>query len=247
MSKGAAEAALTDAGFVPRSVYEYDAKAPQGQVMGQLPAAGTEAYPGAEVGLLVSKGLPAKVKVPDVTGLTEEAATGDLADVGLRAVPTEAYDEQVAKGSVAGQDPAAGTSVTPLSEVLVVVSLGQGTPAVSVPDVTGLTQAAASDRAEGRRPRRHGRRGLQRGRESRLGHGPGAGGRCQGGRGRDRGNPRLPGLGAVAERQPQPDACAQRDVHALADSLGDGNAGRVALAVAGAYAVTAAHRHQPAA
>jgi eukaryotic-like serine/threonine-protein kinase len=145
MSKGAAEAALTSAGFVPQSTYQYDAKVPEGQVMGQLPAAGTEAYPGSDVGLLVSKGLPDKVKVPDVTGLSEEAATNTLADVGLRAVPTEAYDEQVPKGSVADQDPAAATSVTPLTEVLIVVSLGQGTPAVAVPDVAGLTEAAATD------------------------------------------------------------------------------------------------------
>jgi eukaryotic-like serine/threonine-protein kinase len=145
MDVAAAQGAVSAAGFKPQTAYEYDLKAPAGQVMAQLPAPGEQAYPGADVGLLVSKGMPESTKVPEVTGLTEEAATSALAEAGLKAVPTEAYSDTVAQGLVAGQDPAAGAAVIPLSDVLIEVSLGKGQTTVTVPDLVGLTKSAAGD------------------------------------------------------------------------------------------------------
>ena len=82
--------------------------------MAQLPAPGEQAYAGSDVGLLVSKGMPQSTQVPKVTGLSEQAATRALAEAGLQAVPTEAYNDTVSAGVVAAQDPAAGQAMAPL-------------------------------------------------------------------------------------------------------------------------------------
>jgi serine/threonine-protein kinase len=146
LTRADAEAALADAGLVPASVLQYDLTAPVGEVVDQLPAAGEQATPGTQVGLMVSRGRPdVSVSVPDVTGRTQDEATAALADEGLVAVPVEAYSADVPEGDVIEQEPPAGDRVSPLSEVLITVSLGEGTTTVSVPDVVGMTKAKAAD------------------------------------------------------------------------------------------------------
>ena len=150
MTRADAESALQSAGFIPASASQYDLSAPVGIVMEQLPAGGQEAAAGSQVGLLVSKGRPnVTVTVPDVTGMTSDEATAALADAALVAVPVEAYYADVAKGDVAEQEPAAGSPVTPLSEVLITVSLGKGTTTIKVPDVVGQPKADAVNTLEG--------------------------------------------------------------------------------------------------
>ena len=118
-----------DAGFASASASQYDLTAPAGEVLAQLPEAGQEAVPGLPVGLLVSKGRPeVTVAVPDChryDGRGGDDDTGRRA--ALTAVPVEAYDPGVPAGAVADQEPAPGALVRPLSEVLVTVSLGEGT------------------------------------------------------------------------------------------------------------------------
>ncbi len=145
MKAAEAESALVAAGFVPQSTLEYDLETPTGLVMAQLPAAGEQAYASSSVGILVSKGSPnVDVSVPDVTGMSESEATTALANVSLHAVPVSAHDATVPKGVVAAQEPAAGTSLPALSQVAILVSLGDGTMTVTVPDVVGQTQTAAT-------------------------------------------------------------------------------------------------------
>ena len=149
MTEAEAQGALLDAGFASESASQYDRMAPAGEVLAQLPEAGQEAVPGSPVGLLVSKGRPeVTVAVPDVTGMTADEATTTLADAALTAVPVEAYDPGVPAGDVADQEPAPGALVRPLSEVLVTVSLGEGTTSVTVPDVVGSREADAVDELE---------------------------------------------------------------------------------------------------
>jgi eukaryotic-like serine/threonine-protein kinase len=149
MDRAEAEAVLADAGFVPASAMQYDLTAPAGQVVEQLPAAGEQVTAGSQVGMLVSKGRPeVSVSVPDVTGMKQDEATTALADAGLVTVPVEAYFADVPAGEVAEQEPAAGDRVSPLSEVLVTVSLGEGTTSVVVPDVIGQKQAKATSELE---------------------------------------------------------------------------------------------------
>ncbi len=84
---------------------------------------------------------PDLVSVPDVVGLTQATAETAITGAGLvvGTVSTATSDTMPA-GVVMNQTPAAGASVAPGSTVTFVVSLG---PAVSVPNVVGLTQAAA--------------------------------------------------------------------------------------------------------
>ena len=145
MNKAEAESALVAAGFVPRSALEYDLETPTGVVMAQLPAAGAQAYAPSSVGILVSRGAPnVKVSVPDVTGMSQSEATSALSSAALQAVPVTANDAKVAKGIVAAQEPAAGTSLPALSQVTILVSLGDGTVTVKVPNVVGQKQSTAT-------------------------------------------------------------------------------------------------------
>lgn len=145
MKKSEAESALAAAGFVPQSTLEYDLQTPTGLVMAQLPAAGEQAYASSSVGILVSKGSPnVDVTVPDVAGMSQSEAVTALANVSLQAVPVTAHDATVPKGVVAAQEPAAGTSLPALSQVVVLVSLGEGTVTVTVPDVAGQNQSEAT-------------------------------------------------------------------------------------------------------
>jgi eukaryotic-like serine/threonine-protein kinase len=149
MTSSAASDTLKSAGFTPVQAVQLDEKTPKDVVMAQLPAGGEQAYAGSPVGTLVSAGLPHSVSVPDVTGKSQDAATATLAEAGLEAVPVEAHNDQVAAGSVAAQDPTAGTMVTPLTQVLITVSLGSGSTTVAVPDVTAMAENAAVSSIEG--------------------------------------------------------------------------------------------------
>lgn len=85
---------------------------PKGTVIRQSPAPGTELRESQTVTLTVSTG-PAKVTVPDVVGLDEQAAREELAAAGfeVRVVdePTDNVDED---GVVLDQAPAGGTSTS---------------------------------------------------------------------------------------------------------------------------------------
>jgi len=85
---------------------------------------------------------PETVTVPDVVGLSEAAAGAAIASVGLVVGDiTRENDNEVAAGLVLEQDPEGGEEVAPETEVDLVVSLGP--EQVAVPDVVGMTQAAA--------------------------------------------------------------------------------------------------------
>jgi 6-phosphogluconolactonase len=103
------------------------------------------------VGLLASCGgsdnnapSPAsKVAVPNVVGLTQAAATSSITGAGLTVgTVTTASSATVASGSVVSQNPAAATQVASASAVNLTVSSGPAQ--VAVPNVVGMTQAAAT-------------------------------------------------------------------------------------------------------
>jgi hypothetical protein len=88
--------------------------------------------------------LSSQVAVPSVVNMTQPNATLALTTAGLVVgTVTNASSATVAAGSVISQTPAAGTNVPPGSSVNLVVSSGPPPP-VSVPSVTGATQAAAT-------------------------------------------------------------------------------------------------------
>ncbi|MCF6286800.1 MAG: PASTA domain-containing protein, partial [Candidatus Hydrogenedentes bacterium] len=80
--------------------------------------------------------------VPDLAGLTEAEAGTALSNTGLSLGESSTQSSSsVPAGQVLGQDPVADSEVLPGSNVDIVISTGPGS--VSVPDVTGQSQAEA--------------------------------------------------------------------------------------------------------
>jgi beta-lactam-binding protein with PASTA domain len=129
----------------PRSRFEHSDR-PEGEVLGQSPAAGAKVEPGAIVVLTVSSG-PDRVGVPDLEGLTARRAARVLRDAGLELELQAVRSEEVA-GTVLTQTPAAGVSVEPGATVTLRVSSGPAVDTRDVPDVEGLTLASARSRLQ---------------------------------------------------------------------------------------------------
>ncbi|MDQ3991045.1 MAG: PBP1A family penicillin-binding protein [Actinomycetota bacterium] len=91
---------------------------------------------------------PETAKVPDVTGKPEEEAVKILAEANFTAV-AEPKDAVEPEGTVVAQDPAGGSEVPAGSMVKIGVSTGSP-PERKIPDVIGLSQAAARARLEAR-------------------------------------------------------------------------------------------------
>ena len=120
------------------SIVTLNATAPTGD---QFNLAIVELTPGA---------APVPVTVPNVVGLAQAAAQSSLTSAGLTlGAVTTANSSTVPSGQVISQTPASGSSAAPGSAVALVVSLGPAPIPVSVPNVVGLTQAAAQSAITG--------------------------------------------------------------------------------------------------
>jgi serine/threonine-protein kinase len=109
-------------------------------VLEQDPIAGQKVDEGSSVTLSVSSG-PAIVAVPDVSGLTEKAATEKLQDEGLVVRPDFGFSDRVPEDRAIGTEPAAGTNVPTGQAVTLVIS--RGSDKVEVPNVVGLDDQQA--------------------------------------------------------------------------------------------------------
>ncbi len=140
---------LEDAG-VPFEVVEVaEDEVAQGVVVTQSPAAGVEVTGDDTVRFEVSTG-PADRPVPEIVGLTVDAAGFQLGVAGLTLGElTPTADPTVPSGAVVSADPPAGTVVDKDTAVSFVYSLGPA--AVRVPDVANRTanQAVAALEAAG--------------------------------------------------------------------------------------------------
>lgn len=95
---------------------------PKGTVVSQSPPPGTDLRKGQAVLLTVSTG-PARVSVPDVVGLDEDAARQDLEAAGFEVQVIDEPSEDVDQdGIVIAQEPAGGTSKPTGSLVTITVS-----------------------------------------------------------------------------------------------------------------------------
>lgn len=128
---------LEAAGFVV-AVTPVASDKPADTVVGQDPAAGTNANVGSTVTIKVSTG-PAQVTVPKVEGLPQADAVAKLQAAGFTTSVTAQEADRTA-GIVISTDPEGGTKAPKGSKVSVVVSKPLQ---VLVPDVTGLNQADA--------------------------------------------------------------------------------------------------------
>jgi len=134
--------ALQAAGLLYTVTEVCDDSAPAGEVISQSPAGGSSVPQGTTVALTVSTG-PCNAIVPDVVGLTLEAAQAALSVYNFTVNVTEVCSDTVPAGSVISQNPVGGTPVTEGATVDLVVSTGPCPVTVPVPDVVGQAQSAA--------------------------------------------------------------------------------------------------------
>jgi eukaryotic-like serine/threonine-protein kinase len=137
-----ARAVMERAGFDVQTE-RVQSEQPFDQVLDQDPNAGEEAEVGSKVTLEVSGG-PGDVLVPPVEGLTEVQAVRDIHKAGLEVTTDPEFSNKVKKGNAIRTVPKEGASVTKGTRVRLLVS--QGPEQVTVPDVTGLSQASAESR-----------------------------------------------------------------------------------------------------
>lgn len=132
---------LRAAGLQPE-IREVRSSEPAGTVLGQDPAAGTEVEGESVVVVEVARAAPQAVTVtiPDVVGLTIDAARSNLRELGLRSSVTRVPSAEP-EGTVLRQSPRAGAERREGHTVALRVSSGPAQ--VSVPDVTGLDEQSA--------------------------------------------------------------------------------------------------------
>jgi serine/threonine-protein kinase len=141
-----ARQAIQDAGLQVGDVTERpDPDFDDGIVIESNPVAGVEIGAAIPVHLVVSSG-PEEVTVPDVTNETERDAITELTRLGLLFTVDEEFSNEVARGVVIRQDPAAGEEAIVGDTVLLVVSLGP--EPVQVPDLSNMTEDEARDAVE---------------------------------------------------------------------------------------------------
>jgi len=143
LTENVATTTLNEAKFVIGKVTQQTSDlVATGKVISQDPASGSSVAEGSPVNLVISSGAQL-VAVPNVEGLTQDAATTAITDVKLRVgTVAQQTSNTVAAGKVASQDPPTGSSLAQGAPVNLVIS--SGPQMVAVPKVERLTQAAAT-------------------------------------------------------------------------------------------------------
>ena len=122
LSRESAESRLRDEGLEV-SVDEKESDEPEGDVISQSPAGGTEVPRGETVTITVSTG-PRQVEVPDVVGIGENQANGRLTSAGLKPVREErTVTDPAQDGVVVEQRPGPGLQVDEGREIVIVIGV----------------------------------------------------------------------------------------------------------------------------
>ena len=141
-----AKSLISSAGLNPNIEYkETDKESQDGKVASQSPAGGTLVSKQSRVDLIIYfyTGSAVTVKVPDVVGLTESAATTKLKNENLKvSVKTVITGKKADDGKVKYQNPAAGKEVNENSVVEIAVYKFEG---VIVRDVVGMNKTTANE------------------------------------------------------------------------------------------------------
>ena len=140
-----ARAQLERAGFDVRETRVLSSQ-PLDQVVEQDPNPGEEAEVGSVVTLEVSKG-PGEVRVPSVARLPQEQAVKDIQQARLKVTIEREFSDEVDEDFAIRTVPRAGVEVTRGTRITLFVS--DGPEQVTVPEVTGLSQASAESRLAG--------------------------------------------------------------------------------------------------
>jgi serine/threonine-protein kinase len=133
---------LNEAGLKVDTDVEASNTVKEGFVIRTSPAATIAVDGGSRVRMFVSSG-PERVSVPDVVGLTREAAETRITREGLD-VRVEMQQSDQPENEVIAQSPGAGERLDRGDDVTITVAVAPEEPEqVAVPDVTGLTRAEA--------------------------------------------------------------------------------------------------------
>ncbi|RJQ53266.1 MAG: Stk1 family PASTA domain-containing Ser/Thr kinase [Actinobacteria bacterium] len=124
---------------------EFNPDVTEGVVIRQAPSAGERVAKGDDIDLVVSRGTQTAT-VPNVVGRTTSQARVALGNAGLKMNVADEQNSDEPAGTVLSQDPSAGTNLPVNSTVSVVVSAGP--PMVTMPNVKGKTEAAATNQLE---------------------------------------------------------------------------------------------------
>jgi len=144
MSLDEAQSALTAARLSPQVIHTFDNTVPKDYVVGFLPVAGTPVPAGSTVTVLITAGvLDTPLDVPRVIGLSEDAARGVLRGAGFNPVFFYGSSTRGEVDQVIAQTPGEGNTVAPGSPVLVMVSTGNSTAGLPLPNLDGQTENAA--------------------------------------------------------------------------------------------------------
>lgn len=143
LSRAAAVSAIEKAGFKAGVQEEYSDRVAEGFVSRQAPTGGTDLRTGDTVDIWVSKGSET-VDLQDMRGWTDSQVDAYLSENDLQGDRHTGKSNAVADGQVFKQDPPAGTKVKRGDTVSYWVSTGK--PQVTVPDLTGMTQADATNK-----------------------------------------------------------------------------------------------------
>src|SRR5262249_15131223 len=117
-----------------------------GKVTRTTPPAEQSVESGSNVDVFVSNGS-APVRVPEVSGMDQVAATQTLNNAGLRVQKASQPSSSVAPGTVIDSNPPVGTQVGRGS--LVTINVSTGPEQVQVPNVINRTQSAATQQLTG--------------------------------------------------------------------------------------------------
>ena len=146
MTQLAAEKILKDAGFTNITfVNEKNEDVKEGYVIRSNPEKGEKISKDEAITVYVSAGAE-EVTVPTVVGkgYSDDQATKILEEQGFKVTHSFEFDEEVEKDKIISQDPEGGSKAAKGSEVKIVVSNGSEVKKVEVPDVTGISESAAS-------------------------------------------------------------------------------------------------------
>jgi eukaryotic-like serine/threonine-protein kinase len=144
MAASTASAELQNLGFTVKiGPSEHSNSVGKGDVVETVPAIGTSAKRGATVTIIESTG-PVMIIVPQVTGLTQDAAEAELRKAGLTPGPvTKTASSTIGAGVVISTNPVVGTSWPQTKPVALTVSAGQ-----PLPDLVGQQFTAAQGIAQ---------------------------------------------------------------------------------------------------
>ncbi|SEQ08326.1 serine/threonine protein kinase [Lachnospiraceae bacterium NE2001] len=148
LSEKAAEKELKEAGSTNyQFVQEHSTEVKEGYVISQNVEYKTEIAKDTQIIITVSAGAE-ELEIADVKNMDEDSAYETLAGQGFKPSRSYKFDDEVEEGRAIYTDPAAGNKAKAGDSIVIYVSQGKEEKTVGVPDLIGLTEAAARGSVE---------------------------------------------------------------------------------------------------